>query len=367
MRMRTDRSGPIRLGIVGLGAMGAEMLRAADAVADVTVACAYDVTPHAVDRARTTHPAATYAGDVREILESPYVDAVYIATPPAFHAEPALAAMRAGKAVFCEKPLAISPVDGRRMAAAAAETGVANAVNFALSDRHAVLEVERSLSTGEVGEVRGIEIRLGFARWPRDFQAGAAWLARRDQGGLVREVLSHFVYLTDRLVGPLDPVTVGLELPATDPGGAEVAAHGFLRAGAVPVQVTAFAGVAGPERYEWVLWGSRRSYLLRDWDRLLVSDGGAWTPVRLTEPHGSEATRLARFAQAVRGGKPAHLADFATALRVQEVIEAFHAVSAPEHAADGIGRERRARPARPGPNSWSAGCHTVDDPGDRGP
>jgi hypothetical protein len=90
------------------------------------------------------------------------------------------------------------------------------------------------------------------------------------------------------------------------------------------VHVSAFSGIAAPELYEWILWGTRRSYLLRNWGELRVSDGGEWKPVPLTEPRGSEATRLLLFADAVRGGKPRYRADFATALRVQEVVEAFH-------------------------------------------
>ncbi|MBB5803166.1 putative dehydrogenase [Saccharothrix ecbatanensis] len=324
MRSRTDRPDPLRLGIVALGAMGVEMLTAAASHPEYTVVRASDIDPAAIDRVRTAHPAVTFTTDAQEIIQSPDVDAVYIATPPMFHADLAIAAMGAGKAVFCEKPLAISLADGRRMVRAASERGAVGAVNFALSDRDAVLEVERGLTAGEVGEVCGIDIRLSFPRWPREFQAGAAWLAGRDQGGFVREVLSHFVYLTDRLLGPLDPVDVGIDTPFADPRASEVAARGFLRAGKVPVHVSAFSGVAGPELYEWILWGTRRSYLLRNWGELLVSDGGGWQPVTLVGPRGSEATRLSLFADVVRGENPRCLADFETALRVQTVVEAFH-------------------------------------------
>lgn len=336
MRSRTD---PLRLGIVALGAMGVEMLAAAAAHPAFTVVRASDVDPAAVDRVRAAYPAVAFTTDARDVVESPDVDAVYIATPPSFHADLAIAAMRAGKAVFCEKPLAVSLADGRRMVRAAAEHGVAGAVNFALSDRAAVLEVERSLAAGEVGEVGGIDIRLSFPRWPREFQADAAWLAGREQGGFIREVLSHFLYLTDRLLGPLDPVDVGVDTPVDDPRASEVAARGFLRAGRVPVHVSAFSGVAGPERYEWALWGTRRSYLLRDWGELLSSDGGDWEPVAVPGPRGSEATRLSLFADAVRGGNPRCLADFPTALRVQAVVEAFH------HAGERAGRAPASRPA----------------------
>ena len=324
MRSPADRHGPLRLGIVALGAMGVEMLTAAAAHPQFSVVRASDIDPAALDRVRAAHPAVAFTTDAHEVVESPEVDAVYIATPPMSHADLAIAAMRAGKAVFCEKPLAIDLADGRRMVRAAAECRAVGVVNFALSDRDAVLEVERSLAAGEVGAVVGIDIRLSFPQWPREFQAESAWLAGRDQGGFVREVLSHFVYLTDRLLGPLDPVDVGVDIPLADPRASEVAARGHLRAGGVPVHVSAFSGVAGPEFYEWVLWGTHRSYRLRNWGELLRSDGGGWQPVALTGPRGSEATRLSLFAAAVRGENPRDLADFATALRVQSVIEAFH-------------------------------------------
>ena len=120
------------------------------------------------------------------------------------------------------------------------------------------------------------------------------------------------------------PEHVRLDLPDT---GSETAAHGLLKAGDTPVHVSGIAGQAGPETYEWTLWGTRRSYLLRDWDQLYVSDGGDWTPVALDGERGSEFTRLSRFAKAVRGGNPENLADFDTALRVQRVVEAFHATA----------------------------------------
>jgi predicted dehydrogenase len=311
----------IRLGIVGLGAMGAEMLDAAAKHPDFRVVRAADLDQGALDRLASTHPGVSFGTDASAVVSTPDLDAVYLATPPSSHASLAIAALDSGKAVFSEKPLAISLADGQRMRDAAVRTGLANAVNFALSDRHAVLEVERQLRSGAAGTIRGVDVRLRFPHWPRAFQSAATWLAGREQGGFVREVLSHFVYLTDRLLGPLRPEQVSTDCAD---GTSETAAHGLLRAGEVPVHVSAVAGLAGPEEYEWTLWGTRRSYRLRDWDKLSVSDGGDWKPVALEGERGSEHTRLTLFADAVRGGSPADLADFDTALRVQRVIEAFH-------------------------------------------
>jgi predicted dehydrogenase len=309
----------IRLGVIGLGAMGAEMLETAVRHPAFRVVHAADLDQDAVTRLAAAHEHVSFGTDALAVVDAPDLDAVYLATPPATHAALAVRALDSGKAVFSEKPLAISLADGRRMCAAATRTGLATAVNFSLSDRLAVLEVERQLP--ETGTVLGVDIRLQFPSWPRDFQSSATWVAGREQGGFVREVLSHFVYLTDRLLGPLRPEHVSLDLP---PAGSETAARGLLRAGDVPVHVSAVAGQAGPEVYEWILWGTKRSYLLRDWAELFVSDGGDWRPVTLDGERGSEHMRLSLFADAIRGGHPANLADFAAALRVQEVVEAFH-------------------------------------------
>ncbi|MEU0883402.1 Gfo/Idh/MocA family oxidoreductase [Lentzea sp. NPDC005914] len=297
---------PIRLAVVGLGAMGTRMLTATLAHPGYTVVAGVDVVPRTLDV-----PVVTSLDDVLSD-----VDAVYIATPPASHAELAAKAFAAGKAVFCEKPLAVDLDEARAMVAAA--QGLPNAVNFALSDMVATIEIERQLL--ELGALRGVEIRLQFPRWPRAFQADAAWLARAEQGGFVREVLSHFVYLTDRLLGPLTVESVSSDFP--EAGAAEVAARGVLRGSGVPVHVSAFSGLAGPEIYEWTVWGTERSLRLDQWADLSISDGGAWEPVSLRQT-GSDYSRLTLFAQAVRGEHPRDLANFESGLRVAQVIEAF--------------------------------------------
>lgn len=295
----------IRLAVVGLGAMGTRMLAAAQAHPDYTVVAGVDVTPRELDI-----PVVTALDDVLSD-----VDAVYLATPPAVHAEQAIRALAAGKAVFCEKPLAVDLDEARAMVEAVRDRP--NAVNFALSDMAATLEIERRLP--ELGEIRGVEIRLQFPKWPRAFQADAKWLAQPEQGGFVREVLSHFIYLTDRMLGPLTVENVSADFPQA---GAEVAARGLLRGGDVPVHVSAFSGLAGPEIYEWTVWGTERSLRLDQWADLSISDGGAWEPVSVKQT-GSDYSRLSLFAQAVRGEHPRDLANFESGLRVAEVIEAF--------------------------------------------
>lgn len=318
----------INLGIVGLGAMGFRMLRVAAEHPDFNVLLCADIDSESVSRAKDNYPQIQCTISPLDVINSQQIEAVYIATPPSFHAEYAILAMRQGKAVFCEKPLAISNSDGEMMVEVAKQTNVANAVNFPYADYPAVLEIERALRTGEIGNVRGVDVRFLFPKWPRDFQAGAIWLAGRQQGGFIREVFSHFAYLTDRLLGPLTLNYVHMEFPQEDTTGSETVAYGLLNAGDVLISVSGRTGVAVPETYEWYLYSTRRSCYLRNWGELFVSDGQDWNKVALDGEGWSERTRLTTFARAIRRERHDELPDFATGLRVLQIVEAFHRTEA---------------------------------------
>lgn len=309
---------PLRLGIIGLGAMGSEMLAVAADHADVTVVLAADPGEPALERARIAHPDIALSSDPAEVLSHDDIDAVYIAAPPVTHAAYAITAMKSGKAVFCEKPLAVDLTEGEEMVAVAEATGAVNALNYTFSDRRAAVEVVRAVHAGEAGDVLGVDIEFLFPEWPRAFQKDARWVAGRQQGGFLREVGSHFVFLTDRVLGPLTPVHT--EVSYGDDG--ENSAIGIFSANGVTVRLSGNVA-AGPETYQWTLYGSQRSYRITGFGALSIGDANGWQPVELPGPNGSEATRLAEFVGAVRG-RPSTLADFAAGLRVQRAIEAFH-------------------------------------------
>lgn len=309
---------PLRLGVIGLGAMGAEMLAIAVALPDVTVVLAADPSESALERSRIEHPDVVLTRDPMEVISHPDVDAVYIAAPPVTHAGYAIAAMKSGKAVFCEKPLAVDLQEGEEMVAVAEATGLVNALNYTLSDRSAAVEVLRAVRAGEAGDILGVDIQFLFPEWPREFQKDARWVAGREQGGFLREVGSHYVFLTDRVLGSLTPLHTKVAYGANG----ETTATGLFSADGIPVRLTGNVA-AGPETYLWTLYGSQRSYRITDWGDLSVGDADGWKPVDLTGPRGGEDTRLTEFVRAARG-YPSTLADFAAGLRVQQVIEAFH-------------------------------------------
>ena len=125
----------LKLGIIGAGIMGQRMLRAAlDQAADVVeVVGIWD--PRGVDVA-----GATSIGTAQALID--LSACVYIASPPASHLGHAAAALAAGRAVFCEKPLAVDVAAARAFVAGAA--GARAAVNFPMASSFGVATLTAS-------------------------------------------------------------------------------------------------------------------------------------------------------------------------------------------------------------------------------
>lgn len=251
---------------------------------------------------------------VEEIFTQP-ADLFYIATPPATHIS---LARNATGAVFCEKPLSVDVAEARALVG---EIDIPNAVNFPFATQPSINTLEKEIKEGRHGETLRLDIRLFFNTWPRKWQQDAAsWLAKPEQGGFLREVFSHFAYLTDRLVGPLKLVAASIH---RGPAGTESTVRAKLLAGEVPVFLTGDVGGRAPDYNEWTLYGSRTSYRLQDWNKLTIGSDDGWRdpPLDLPPADGLDG-QLDAVIQMV-DGQPNPLPTFADALRVQELVEAI--------------------------------------------
>lgn len=310
--------------VIGLGVMGQRMLRNMACYPGFEPRIAWDPDPGACRRTAALYPSLRIARDAAAAIGDADTSVVYIASPPLAHREHALAAIDAGKAVFCEKPLGVDVARSRELAAAARAAGVVNIVNFSLASAVATAAIEDSLAAGACGELAGVDIIVHFSQWPRQWQMDAAsWLSRRAEGGFTREVLSHWIYLTERLLGPTTLEHAFARFPPGD--AAETHLQAALTAAAVPVTVTGSVGGVAPDRVEFTLYGTRASWRILDWNRLHRSEGEEWSPdlTRVDDPREAGYERqLANAARAV-AGQPHGMPDFAAALSVQERIEAM--------------------------------------------
>jgi predicted dehydrogenase len=140
----------IRAAIVGAGFIGAVHAHAVRAAGGVVVATT-GRTPEATARAVEVLGAERGVGSMAELAAADDVDVVHICTPNSTHAEMAEAVLAAGTPVICEKPLATSVEDARRLTARAAEADVLAAVPFVYRFYPAVREARARIAAGEAG------------------------------------------------------------------------------------------------------------------------------------------------------------------------------------------------------------------------
>jgi predicted dehydrogenase len=114
---------PVACAVIGLGDQGREIVRSLAALPGASIKTLCDSHPASHARALQLAPRAGAAADYRQVLDDRSVQAVWIATPTHQHRELAIAALDAGKHVYCEAPLAHTVDDARAIAQAALRRG----------------------------------------------------------------------------------------------------------------------------------------------------------------------------------------------------------------------------------------------------
>lgn len=164
---------------------------------------------------RNSEKAASYAqrhgiprwySDAQSLINDPQVNAVYIATPPSSHATYAIMAMKAGKPVYVEKPLAASYLDCQRVMRISSETGVPCFVAYYRRNLPYFNKVRELLDGGAIGKVINVQIR--FSVPPRDLDYNSKnlpWRVQRDiaGGGYFYDLAPHQLDLLQEFFGPI--------------------------------------------------------------------------------------------------------------------------------------------------------------------
>jgi len=175
------RTRTLRVGICGLGVAFAHIAAAMRPGAVFEFAAAMDSRPAALDAFRRDFGGRVY-DDFEELCRDPEIDAVYIATPNAAHAQQAIVAASSGKHVVVDKPLALSVEECEAMNHAAAENGVILVCGHLHSYGPAVRAMRRLIASGELGGVRMINT-WHFNEWV--YRPRAAWEFDPNAGGNV--------------------------------------------------------------------------------------------------------------------------------------------------------------------------------------
>ena len=200
----------IRIGLIGAGWMGkahsvayrnvAAVFGTEPAVPKLEVVA--DLNPEWAKAAAQNLGFARWTADWREVVQDPRVDAVDITAPNHVHAEVALAALAAGKPVYCEKPLANTAAETGPMAEAAKAAGVVTLVGFNYLKNPAHPYARELIRSGELGE-----ITLFRGTFDQDLQADPdfpfTWRHERKIAGTgtLGDMASHTQAFAQYLVG----------------------------------------------------------------------------------------------------------------------------------------------------------------------
>lgn len=189
----------LRVGVIGLGWIGRDHLGDLAVRPDVDVVAVCDIDPTVAEKAGSVHSALAYT-DGEQLLESADLDAVWVCTPPQFHAGPAVQAMELGIPVYLEKPIARDPDDARLICAAARRTGVVCSVGYQWHSLELVDVLREELSGQRVAALFGQSIGPTAAR---------PWFLKQSQsGGNLLERGSHHLDLARAIGGEVAQILV---------------------------------------------------------------------------------------------------------------------------------------------------------------
>ncbi|WP_298772547.1 Gfo/Idh/MocA family oxidoreductase [uncultured Shewanella sp.] len=313
----------IRVGVIGLGTMGMFMLDGALAHADFTVVSVFE--PSLMKIKGEQYASISCETSAEALMTRDDVDLVYIASPPNTHIQYCRLALKAGKSILCEKPLAVD----RHEAAAfveewehqSLEKPIKAAVNLSLASSPELKKMQGIIDSEELGGLSHVDIKLQYSMWPRHWQQGAAtWLSQSAQGGFVREVLTHFVFMQHRLLGGMQLKHSHVSYPGGDESRAEIAVMAEYDCQGIAVRLVGTVGGNAPDVNEWILYGEQGSLRFKDFSMLELGSQSGWKSIEFLRIHGSVRSQLNGLSLMMQG-KPHPLASFKEALAVQDVIE----------------------------------------------
>lgn len=154
--------------------------------------------------------------DWRALIADPEVEVVSVTTPNAFHAEMAIAALEAGKHVWCEKPMAVQFADAQRMAAAAAASGKVTALGYNYIQNPVIRHIKTLVGEGAIGGVNHVRFEMD-EDFMADPEALFYWKSEASSGyGALDDFGVHPLSLMQFLFGGVTRVMANLAMPYAD-------------------------------------------------------------------------------------------------------------------------------------------------------
>ncbi|MDQ7025914.1 MAG: Gfo/Idh/MocA family oxidoreductase [Anaerolineae bacterium] len=143
----------LKIGVIGYGYWGPNLVRNFVEVEGATVEMVADMNADQLTRVNSRYPAIKTTTDINELITSPEIDAVAIATPVSTHFSLAMAALQAGKHVLVEKPMTFSSDEGQQLVDEAAKRNLILMVDHTFVYTGAVRKMHTLVQSGEMGNI----------------------------------------------------------------------------------------------------------------------------------------------------------------------------------------------------------------------
>ncbi|MGB1934081.1 MAG: Gfo/Idh/MocA family protein [Candidatus Puniceispirillaceae bacterium] len=207
----------IGIGVIGTGFMGKAHSIAYSASASVfgtglrpRLEMVCDLSPERAQNRATDLGFSRYSADWQDVVNDPAIDLISVCTPNDTHAEISIAALKAGKHVWCEKPMSTTLSDSVAMRDMAAASTGKTIIGYNYTKNPAVTHARRLIEEGHIGRVSGF-----FCRYDVDNEADGnrpwSWRMSRDKSGTGAngDVLSHVISIGHYLTGSTISRVVG--------------------------------------------------------------------------------------------------------------------------------------------------------------
>ena len=196
----------LRWGFIGCGEVCE--LKSGPAFAEVEDSTVVAVMSRTEKKARSyaeRHGVPRWYTDAQELIDDAEVNAIYVATPPSSHATYAIMAMKAGKPVYVEKPLASNYEDCIRVNRVSEQTGIPCFVAYYRRNLPYFQKVKQLVEQGTIGDVINVQIRFSWPPRPLDYAhpENLPWRLKADiaGGGYFYDLAPHQIDLLQDMFG----------------------------------------------------------------------------------------------------------------------------------------------------------------------
>jgi len=311
----------IKVAIIGLGIMGRRMLKHMRLHENYQPDYLWDPDENSCQEAIKQDSISQIMNSANHAMQA--ADLVYLACPPVVRKAYALEAAASGKALFLEKPFGINIEDSKDLIKQLEGYDIPVAVNFTQAAGVALTDLLKVKNRGDMGVLLGVDIVVTYPAWPRQWQREADWLRFRIEGGMTREVISHFLFFSERVLGPLKVIWAKTTFPE-DASLCETEVLARLETiEGYPVNILASVGGVQPDRQEFTVKGSIKSRRISEFYKDTESAGEEFIPLR-EEPEDPRVISLKGQLDDLSlniKGLPNRLATINEALRVQILVE----------------------------------------------